>query len=264
MLHNNTQIHRWLTITSIALLFFLSACGGHKNLTYFTDIQKDSVTLGEMNPSVVLIRNGDLLSVRVSSTDEITIARINGASASPGATGATSSAGAGYLVNDSGYVNLPLVGNLKATGLTKEALSDTIKHRLINEKIVLDAIVIVRISNYKITVLGEVNRPGVIAVPDERITLPEAIATAGDLTIYGNRVNVLIIRNKGGKRIYKRIDLTKNDFFNSGYYFLENQDIVYIEPIKKKAKVLDNSTQIYSLVLSTMSILALLYTQIVR
>lgn len=269
MLHNNTQLRKWLTIFSLFLLLILSSCGAKKNLSYFRDIQKDSVTWSSVKPVEVIIRSGDILNIRVSSSDELTIARINGVSATPAAAGGSSgmsagSAAPGYLVNDSGNITLPLLGKIRAAGLTKDGLAKSIQDGLISKKFVLDAIVNVRITNFRVTVLGEVNRPGVISVPEERITLTDAISTAGDLTLYGNRSNILIIRYDNGKRTYKRIDLTKNDIFNSSYYYLENQDIIYIEPIKHKSKSLNNSTQIYTLALSTISILTLLYTQIVK
>jgi polysaccharide export outer membrane protein len=269
MIHNKT-IKSLGVFATIILMFVLNACGSKKNLSYFTEIQKDSITLELKQPIDAVIRKGDLLNIRVSSSDELTVARINGISGpalsgpSAAGAGASSATGAGYLVNDTGFITLAMIGKVKAEGLKKEALADTIKNRLIRQKFVLDAIVSIRISNFKITVLGEVNRPGVINVPDEKITLTDAISISGDMTVYAKRENILIIRIKDGKRIYKRIDFSKNEVFDSDYYYLQNQDIVYIEPNKKKAKALDNTTQVYSLILSTISIFALVYTQLVR
>lgn len=269
MIHNKTN-RSFAVFATIILLIVLNSCGSKRNLSYFTDIQKDSTTLALKQPIDAVIRKGDLLNIRVSSSDDIAVARINGVSgpalagAAAAGAGASASTGAGYLVNDSGYITLAMIGNIKAEGLKKEALADTIKNKLVRGKFVLDPIVSIRISNFKITVLGEVNRPGVINVPDEKITLTDAISISGDMTLYAKRENILIIRVINGKRIYKRIDFSKNDVFDSDYYYLQNQDIVYVEPTKKKAKALDNTTQIYSLILSTISIFALVYTQLVR
>lgn len=274
MLHKKTLKQAGYSLFFVMTTFLLSSCGGPKNLVYFTDIQIDSVVQALAVPPAIKIKPGDVLSIKVSSSDESSVARINGGSsmvpasgiaAAAGASSASSSApGASYLVNDSGIIVLPLVGKLYVNGLEKEQVADSIMKVLLEKKLVLDAFVNVKITNFKVTVLGEVNRPGVIAVPEEKITLTEALSQAGDMTIYGKRDNVLIIRTVDGQRIYKRIDLTKNDFFNSEYYYLNNQDILYIEPSKKKDKLLDNSTQTYSLILSTLSLLAIIYTQIAR
>lgn len=240
--------------------FMLSSCGGHKEFVYFNEIQKDSVTAIKVNPKEARIVKGDVLQITVSETDELVLRQINGAAA----TASAASAGPTYMVNDSGQIKFPLVGVIKTSGMTKDQLSDTIRMRLINMKFLLNPVVNVRLISFKVTVLGEVMRPGVIPVPNERITLIDAISQAGDITVYGRRDNVLIIREKDGKRIYKRIDLTKNNLFNSEYYYLENKDIIYVEPTKKKAAALDRSPQFYSMFLSTLSIALLLYTQLTK
>lgn len=254
MFNIKTQIHYVLILLSLGALF--NSCGGHKEFVYFTEIQKDSVTKVKVYPKEAPIAKGDILQITVSETDELVLRQINGA-AVPGAT----TQGPTYLVNDTGIIKFPLVGNIKAAGMWKDQLADTIRQRLITLKYLLNPVVNVRLVSFKVTVLGEVMRPGVIPVPGERITIIDAISQAGDLTIFANRSNVLLIREKDGKRIYKRIDLTQNDIFDSEYYYLENKDIVYVEPTKKKAASLDRSAQFYTMFLSTLSIVVLLYTQ---
>jgi polysaccharide export outer membrane protein len=129
-------------------------------------------------------------------------------------------------------------------------------------KLLLDPIVIVRLTNFKVTVMGEVMKPGIITVPNERITITEAISQSGDISSFGRRDNVLVIREKNGKRIYKRINLTKNTVFDSEFYYLENQDIVYVEPNKNKAAALSRGAQNYSMVISTISVFIIIYTQL--
>lgn len=258
MLHIKTRIHQLFMALLGALL--LSSCGSHKEFVYFTDIQKDSVTAIKVNPKEALIANGDILQITVSETDELVLRQINGVTSPT----AAASAGPTYMVSDSGLIKFPLVGVIKSAGMSKDQLADTIRMRLINLKFLLNPVVNVRLISFKVTVLGEVMRPGVIPVPNEKITIIDAISQAGDITVYGRRDNVLIIREIDGKRLYKRIDLTKNDLFNSEYYYLDNKDIIYVEPTKKKAAALDRSPQFYSMFLSTLSIALLLYTQLTK
>ena len=256
MLNIKTQIHYVLLLLLVGS--FIGSCGNRKEFVYFNEIKKDSTTLIKVKPKEAPIAKGDMLLITVAETDELVLRQINGVAP----VGSGASAGPTYLVNDSGMIKFPLVGPVKAIGLYKDQLADTIRHKLIQLKYLLNPVVNVRLISYKVTVLGEVMRPGVIPVPNERITIIDAITQAGDLTIFGNRTNVLIIREKDGKRIYKRIDLTKNDIFNSDYYYLENKDIVYVEPTKKKAASLDRSSQFFSLFISTLSIAVLIYTQL--
>ncbi|MCC6817456.1 MAG: polysaccharide export protein [Bacteroidia bacterium] len=261
MFYIKTQIHNW-HVFFIGILI-LSSCGRHKEFVYFNQIQKDSTTQVTVLPKEPLIQVGDALLIVVADNDELLIRQING-SASAGTSSAASPAASGptYFVNDSGKIKFPLIGSIFVKGLTKDALSDSIRNKLISMKYLLNPIVNIRIISFKVTVLGEVMRPGVIAVPNEHITLIDAISQSGDLTIFARRDNVLVIREKDGKRIYKRIDLTKNDLFDSEYYYLENKDIVYVEPTKKKAASLDKSSQVFSMVLSSLSLAVLIYTQL--
>jgi polysaccharide export outer membrane protein len=113
-------------------------------------------------------------------------------------------------------------------------------------------------DNFKITVLGEVQKPGVYSVRNERLTLPEALGLAGDMTIYGNRKNVLLIREENKKRNFIRIDLTNRDFFDSPHYFLNPNDIIYVEPTKGKTAISDNFYRIAPIVISTLTLISLL------
>lgn len=261
MFYIKTQLHNvWFFL--LGLLLF-SSCGGHKEFVYFNQIKVDSCTQIKVYPPEYLIQDGDALSIVVSDNDELMVKQINSAGTTTSGT-SSSAATPTYLVNDSGIIKFPFIGEMNVREFTKDRLADSIRTKLVQMKYLLDPIVIVRVINFKVTVMGEVMRPGVIAVPTERITILEAITQSGDLTIFGKRDNVLVIREKDGKRIYKRIDLTKNDVFDSDYYYLQNNDIVYVEPTKKKAGSLDKSTQYFNLALSTLSLAVLLYTQLVR
>lgn len=138
-----------------------------------------------------------------------------------------------YIVDQQGNIEFPMLGTIKVGGLTRIEATNKIKELLKNGHIT-DPIVNVRLLNFKISVLGEVAKPGVFPISSERVTLVEALAMAGDLTIYGNRNNILLIREKNGVKSYERIDLTKTDFINSPNYYLSQNDVIYIEPNKTK------------------------------
>ena len=140
----------------------------------------------------------------------------------------------GYLVNVNGSIRFPVIGDIAVSGKTRGEVEALLKAKL--SEFITDVVVDVRIMNFKVTVIGAVNAPGVYSVPDERVTLPQAIGLAGDLSEDGKRDNVLVIREVDGKQQVSRIDLTKTDFFSSPYYFLKQNDVVYVEPSLKGVK----------------------------
>lgn len=137
-----------------------------------------------------------------------------------------------YIVDVEGNIEFPIIGKVKLAGLNKQEAIEHLKSLL--REHVKDAIINMRILNFEITVLGEVKNPGTFQVSSERITLLEALGKAGDLTIYGKRKNVLLIRDENGVKKTHRIDLTKSDFMNSPYYYLAQNDVIYVEPNKTK------------------------------
>jgi polysaccharide export outer membrane protein len=163
-------------------------------------------------------------------------------------------------VDDSGNIKLPLLGSVKSAGLNKIQLADTIAKQLTTRQFAINPIVSVRITNFKISILGEVAKPGLILVPNEHITITEALALAGDLTIYSNRENILLIREKNGKRITKRFSLNSDDIFTTDIFYLQNQDVLYIESTKNKAAPLSRVSQNLSLIITSITFLLLIYT----
>jgi polysaccharide export outer membrane protein len=205
------------------------------------------------------ITKNDVLQIGISTPDGPTTQQLN-APVSLNAGGAVG----GYLVDETGIIKLPLLGPVKAGGLTKRELAALITEQLLEKKLAKDPIVTVRITNYKITVLGEVGHPGVISVPDEHMTLPQALAEAGDLTAFGKRENVLLIREVAGKRLYKRFSLNNDQLFDKEIYNLQNQDIIYVQPNNARAAQSDRFTTAYPLAISMVSILLVLYINFVR
>jgi len=220
-----------------------------------TEIQSD---IQDLEP---VIQKNDLLSILVTSVNqEVTqIFNIPNNNAVAGANSSTTNTGTinqavGYLVSQDGFIQFPLLGKIRAAGLTKKALAENITNSLVTKKLLLEPDVNVRYLNYKITVLGEVGKPSVINVPNEKISLLEALGLAGDITIYGQKNNVLLVRETGGKKISRRIDLTSSDLFNSPYYYLQSNDVIYVEPNKSKISSASPARQWLPIVISALTL----------
>jgi polysaccharide export outer membrane protein len=237
----------------LLLLPILFSCVNRKNFVYLDNVGDSEMnrTIDDLEP---VIQKNDLLSITVSSPNPAATQVFN-----PVSSSSTSQAPAGYLVNQEGYIEFPMLGQIKAAGQTKKQLNDAIKKLIIQNQLLLEPVVLVRYLNYKVTVLGEVARPSVINVPDEKISLLEALGLAGDMTILARRDNVLVIREENGKRITKRINLTSRELFTSPYYYLKSNDIVYVEPGKAKASEASNARQVFPIVMSTLSFLSVLF-----
>jgi len=166
-----------------------------------------------------------------------------------------------YLINNDGDIQFPVIGNLKLGGLTRSEALTKLNTEL--KKYINNPVVNMRILNYKVSVFGEVARPGTFEIATERITLPEALSRAGDMSIYGNRHNILVIREVDGKKTYNFVDITKADFINSPFYYLSQNDLVYVEPNKTKinSSVVGPNT---SVIISSVSLLITLIALLAR
>jgi polysaccharide export outer membrane protein len=223
-------------ILYVFIYLMLFSCTNTRKATYFNNL-KDTVILNEVPTDVQIIQNNDLLSISVSSLNPDAALIFNIPNRSN--VQASSATGnliqpAGYLVDEDGNIRFPILGNVAAAGLSKQQLNDNLRTALIERKLLLDPIIDIRYLNYKVTVLGEVARPTVISVPNERITLLEALGLAGDLTIYAKRDNVLLIRDEAGKKVTRRINLNSNELLTSPYYYLKSNDVIYVEPNKTR------------------------------
>ena len=238
----------------ISMLVLASSCGSTREAIYF-NIQKDATTAITYESPETVIQKNDLLSINVSSLSPEASQLYNmpntvagsGSNAIPG----------GYLVDEQGNIQFPVLGTLKAAGLTKMELQKQITSSLVEKRLLLDPIVSIRSLTYKVTVLGEVQRPQVINVPSEKINLLEALGFAGDLTIYANRKNVLLIREENNQRTFKVMNLHSTDLFSSPYFYLKPNDIVYVEPNKAKISSASTTRQWLPLVLSSVSVIIL-------
>ncbi len=249
-----------------------NACNSTRHLVYFKDLEnvrETALLSNTMDNAEHKIENNELLSIRITSptTEESAykIFNINNdyKSSAPTSTGSRTES-TGYLVSNEGYIEIPLLGAIKATGLTKTELKDYITKKITDKKLLIDPIVDIRYLNFEVTILGEVARPTVINVPTEKISLIKALGVAGDITAYGRRDNVMLIRESEGKKIITRLDLNSSTFLQSPYYYLQPNDVVYVETTKNRAASVDRTRLILPSILSTISVAVLVIDRITR
>jgi polysaccharide export outer membrane protein len=254
-------------LINIGLFLFLivfSGCNTQKEIAYFQHISSDKTITTEKYESI--ISSNDLLSIVVSSLDPLTSAPFNlpiVSYASPTSDQLyTQPTLQSYLVDKNGEIEFPVIGKIEVGGLKKTEAVAVLQEKL--SPYLKNPIVNIRITNYGISVLGEVNRPGTFIVPNERITILEAIALAGDLTIYGKRNNIIVIReNENGEKTMTKMDLSSNEIFSSPCFYLRQNDVVYIEPNKTKANYSSynpNSSIIISAISTAVSVVAVIFS----
>ena len=209
------------------------------------------------------IENNEVLSIRITSptTDENAYKLFN---VTNDYKSGTAIASTGYLISNDGHIEIPLLGSIKAAGLTKTQLKDVILKLIEEKRLLLDAIVDIRFLTYEVTVLGEVARPSVINVPTEKISLMKAIGMAGDITAYGKKENVMIIRENEGKKVVTRVNLNSSTFLQSPYYYLQPNDVVYVETTSNRAAGVDKTRLILPSILSTISLAIFVIDRITR
>lgn len=253
----------------LALCLFLPSCVNTKKIVYFNNIQDTTLKNPDINIEPVIQKN-DVLNITVTSLNpeaSLIFNMPNQANAiNTMATGTTSSVSGGppqllgYLVSTDGTIKFPVLGDIKAAGLTKKQLEKEIADSLTDKKLLVDPIVNARFLNFRVTILGEVAKPTTISVTNEKISILEALGLAGDLTIFGKRDNVLLIREEGNQKIIKRIDLNSEQILTSPYYYLKTNDIVYVEPNKSKIGSTSRTQQLLPIVLSGLSFVAIIVT----
>lgn len=215
------------------MILSMVGCGSSKNVTYWQNI--DSISLAASKGLYdARIMPKDELTILVQTTDPLTSEpfnlRLNGQQ--------NQTQNKGYLVDNDGYINFPIVGKIHVAGLTKTECEDLVKSKIQPYlSRTENPLVSVRMSSYRITVIGEVGSPGVIPVSTEKINIVEALAQAGDMTVYGKRDNILLIReDQQGEKHKVRLNMNDANIINSPYYYLQQNDIIYVEPHKVKAR----------------------------
>lgn len=215
----------------LIICFILTSCVSNKDIVYFQGVEG---IIDDSKVMEVKIQPNDNLMILVSSPKVEVSDIFNSVNRSEtGNSTQESLALQGYIVDQNGYINFPILGTIKLGGLTKNEAIQVLQNKI--SEYVVDATVNIRFLNFRVTVLGEVNKPGVYTVTNEAISIPEALGLAGDMTIHGRRSNVLICREVNGQKQFHRIDMTSSDIFSSPNYFLQQNDIVYVQPNKAKS-----------------------------
>ncbi len=255
----------------IVALFFLSSCAVPKNIAYFQNRLVDQPEQIDKHGGIV-IQPKDMLSIVVSSKNPELVVMFNLPVVSYQAgSEVVSSSGyqrlMGYVVDNEGYIDFPVLGRLKVSGLTRWELAEMIKNKLINDGYLTDCVVTVEFMNFKVSVIGEVNSPGTYTIQSDKVTVLQAISLARDLTIFGQRENVTVIRENEGERTMYQINLCDVSMFDSPAYYLQQNDIVYVEPSEIKARQSttdDKALRMTSIMVSSGSLLISLATLIIN
>jgi polysaccharide biosynthesis/export protein len=240
----------------MSIMLLISACVNTKKTTYFNDVGNTHIDAPES--IVPLIHRNDLLSISVSSSNAEASKLFNEPNFSATVTSTNNGSTqqmVGYLVTEDGEFKFPQLGKIRAEGLTVKQLSDLITQQIRDKELLVDPIVTVRFLNFRVTILGEVAHPTVVTVPNERMSILEAIGLAGDLTIYGKRDNVLLIREDKTGKLVVRIDLNSKDILSSPYYYLQSNDVVYVEANKEKVASISNTRQLLPIYFAALSFL---------
>lgn len=248
-------ISKIIPILLVVLIF--TSCKSKKQMIYFQNVNNNEKINNEAFNKAQLLKPNDLISVTVLAFDMDAVAIFNGQGlAGEGTTGGVKT----YLIGSDGNIEFPLLGKVKMAGITRNEATNLLRSKI--SEYVKDPIVNLELKNFRVTVLGEVARPGVYKVDNERITLLEALGLAGDMTIFGERKNVLVVRETDGKKSYNRIDLTTDEVFKSPVYYLSQNDVVYVEP--NKTKINESSARSTGVILSVVGVLLSATTLIIQ
>nr|WP_294900951.1 polysaccharide biosynthesis/export family protein [uncultured Pedobacter sp.] len=250
------------------LLFVIlaSSCGSYKNIPYYQDLNHNKPTQEPATNYVPLtIQPADILGINVNSrnpessaTFNYNLNRINGNNFDNSSDNPVT----GYLVDEKGEIELPLLGVIKVAGLSTSALREKLGKLLLTYY--KDPTVSVRIINFKVAVYGDVQKPDLYTLQNERTTITQALSLAGDLSITAKRKNIILVREINGVRNFIPIDLTSKKIFESPYYYLKNNDEIYVTPDRTKYAAVDRGYRIATLLLSGLSIIAITFSTLHR
>lgn len=240
------MMNRLFSVALLSLtLLVMNSCGDIKQLQYVQG-NFDTARLSKVHFAEPVIQKGDILGIKMYSESEVASSLYN----QPNADKTNANAGPiqaeakteGYLVEQDGSILVNKLGRFQVEGLTKKQLSDLLAKQYVEKDLLKNPYVEIRFLNFKITLVGDVVRPGVYSIPNEKVNIFEAIGLAGDLTNFARRDNVLIVREVNGQRQFGRIDLSKPEAFTSPYYYLQQNDVVVVDVAKQKAAQTNEST----------------------
>ncbi|WP_295711888.1 polysaccharide biosynthesis/export family protein [Mucilaginibacter sp.] len=258
MLKFKTNLPYLLVLLTV---FTLASCQSYKNVPYYQDINKKEVTTEKINNTVsYLIHAGDILGINITSRNpesaavfNYNLARVNGNNYNTSPDNPV----IGYPVDEHGNIHLPLVGKVNVAGFTTAQVTEKLDTTLLTY--LKDPVVNVRIVNFKVYVYGDVARPNSYNITDEHPTVTQVLTMAGDLNVTALRKKVLLIRNENGERKYINLDLTSKKIFDSPYFYLKNNDEIYVTP--GRSKVAANVIPIMGIVISALSVVAIVLTR---
>lgn len=235
---------RGIPFLFFVLISVLFSCTPYRKIVLFQPTKADSTARFSNDAYRPIVSPNDILDIYVTSTSPEASKYFNYSESPENTAGLMN----GYLVDERGEIQIPFIGSVIVSGLSTADARDTIAGKL--SKYLVNPSVKLSIRNFKITVLGEVMKPGIYTVQNEKITLPEALALCGDFTIFSIRDRVTVIRDSLGYKTYNLINLNSRDVFSSPYYTLHSNDIVYVEPYKKKRFQGENYYRVFPVILS--------------
>ncbi|MBQ5891042.1 MAG: polysaccharide biosynthesis/export family protein [Bacteroidales bacterium] len=236
MKFNKRSLYLKLSLVGIVMLF-LHSCSSSKDIVYYQDVDE----IAELNvPPVqeIVLMPGDKISVIVSCKDPKLTELFNLTYVSQKLGGASGNGQvSGYTIDSEGFIDVPAIGKVHVAGITRKEAEDKVKQTIIAQEQATEAVVTIEFMDLNIEILGEIARPGRYAIDKDVFTLIEALSAAGDLTIYGKRENVLVMRKENGVQKSYRVNLcSAQDVFNSPAFYLKQNDIIYVEPNDTRAR----------------------------
>ena len=235
---------KFIKILSLTLMVLAAvSCSTPKEISYFQDLQPGVTELAITDPVEIKVRPKDKLSILVNAQDQkltnmfnLPIVSQQIGQESTGSSG-TSRGVSGYTVDTDGYINFPVLGKIRVEGMTREQIAEYLTGQLKEKELIKDPVVTVEFINLGVSVLGEVNNPGRIKIERDNMTILDAISEAGDLTIYGKREKVLVLRQENGRqRVYGVNLCSAEHIYSSPVYYLQQNDVVYVEPNDTKSR----------------------------
>lgn len=257
----------YLFVVLIAMNTILS-CTSTKTVPYFQEISDTSkpLTIQTADYKDPVIQVDDILSITIQTIDAQATAALNlnsNASTIVTSPQINQQQVSGYLVDKNGVISIPLIGNIKVKGLTTYAARDTIASKV--AEFYKSPTVQVRFQNFKVTVIGEVLRPATYSLPNEKVTIIDALGLAGDLTIFGRRENILLIREVDNNKQFVRLNLNSTSIISSPYFYLKQNDVIYVEPNKSKIVSTDAvRNRAITVAASAISVLIILATRVIK
>lgn len=266
MIEKNKNIFMKKILTGfvlVSMVMSFAACRSNKTIPYFKNIPKTEYNKIEQAAySELKIKEDDILDITIQTVDVNAASQVNEAATNNSvAAGSGQQRVTGFVVDKEGEVELPVIGRVKVKGLTSYEARNIIREKA--NQYFVDPTVQVRFVNFKVTVIGEVNRPSSYTMPSERVNILDAIGMAGDLTIYGRRENVLLIRETDSGKELVQFNLNDSQLFKSPYYYLKQNDIIYVEPSKGKIASAESSRfSVVAIIASLLSTAALIITRL--